>query len=1675
MRYHPARHVQRRAFPEIARLMMFAGLLSSLAGPAQAYESFTLQVSLYQGLNVTTGMTELDPTVLTLIIGGSGDITEIAAPEIAPLFEFSTIVDVYFGLTTDPLQPFEIIGQNILGLAVLDNLSIDLLTDDLLTTLDFSAQSARFDAADLIVLLTPDNTFVILGNITRLPDLTTVQVTSYVPVPEPGTLGLLGVGVVGGIGLTTLTRKRRASKGGRSMKMEKVVLMVFLCVFMWSSVTGAEELRIITKGTGYGSVRGENFLCPTRCTQEYEKGTIVHLKARPFANSRFAGWLVDGISHEGIIRIEKDTVVTAIFERLTGVNRLTVYWYNGNVKQEATIATDEMAVFLKDPEQWGANTEAEYQAAIQEILHRFHPQAKTDDDQRVTVMLLKSPEALSEEQWFTAYTSLKELEYVRDVGPILYTNIQNRSGWGLPLGEIIVCFPANYTDTQVQTIEQKYGLVERKSQRLAGETLHYYHVGDPLESIRIANDLYESGTAESATPDISFPKLQSAIPDDEYFAKHPPQYQEQWHLHNTTYPGQDIHAPDAWDLQKDGTPIRGSRVTIAVVDDEVEIDHQKNGTLTGHEDLQPNASTGLSYDFIENDSDPIDNGKVPHPKMAPDYTCPDQNACHGTAVAGITGGKGFNTIGICGVAPDATLVGHRLIGAMNLSADADIDALTRNNDKIQIYNNSWGYEKMLQPPSESVLKAIKEGVMSGRGGKGNIYVFAAGNTTIKTAQGNVERLWNSNGDGIANSRYVIAVTSSNQEGKLIEVPGANVLVNAPGTGIITTDRTGEKGYNFSQGFLLHSNYWKIFLQREGVPWPICQAIGTLEGKLCDGTPCRYKNADELLLTIHQSLYEQLQGTYTPEEIETYFQTYKQVFIDQAEFRNSESGLSTNYTSFSGTSAAAPVVSGVVALMLQANPDLSWQDVQHILIKTAEKNDCNENSCDSDWTTNGAGYHINHKYGFGRVDALAAVQAALTWTPTKNSPDAIDLMIDSGRNHGDFENAGGITDTFPIEKDLKIEYVEFTLSTPDHPQWTDLKVTLTSPHRTKSVLIEPHEPSQKGSFNNWKFGSVRHFGESSQGVWTVTVEDKIPGNNATGTRFEGELIVYGTALPPYVQKVTAAVGGQPVYAAEWVEDTVDGQPHIVFHMTTPPEPVDPGAEVALSITTSAAMHEISVEVAGQTYPFTSTDQREWTGAITVPTGDEPQVLGLTMRGQDRNDTYLLPFADVHPQNLAEWADRPPSEAGDTVHEVGVSPRYAWRVTLPADGGCEYDQGSGGVLCTFGDSSCFTLPAGALSSLTTLTVNQSPVPEAVITGLQTLHAQVFCAPEDFHAAVRAIVGDESAPAYQVLLETMLTPIQNHLRFSPRNVVQERQYVEIDAHSQTARAISGTYWRPAHSTQPGALALDVRWEPLPAWFSFREPSSALQQQWCQEVPPPLASIFPGPVGPPAAASDHATLRWTIAAREHPAADRCQLRVTLGEPERAALVFEAQPQTLCDQFQELTDDVTATATYPWREVERIVYAGCQKEELPAQTDGPVSFYGMYKYITKIPLTFSNWIALRTLNPQWHPAPPAPIEKSLNSPRDGTLQSVIYTDCQWLEAPSGNWLLDKKNFIHSSRFALVDGLGWQRQYGGRYLCSRRETTMVEWTCGDACRYQETAGQFTLPFPVLDRQLTLTP
>ena len=81
------------------------------------------------------------------------------------------------------------------------------------------------------------------------------------------------------------------------------------------------------------------------------------------------------------------------------------------------------------------------------------------------------------------------------------------------------------------------------------------------------------------------------------------------------------------------------------------------------------------------------------------------------------------------------------------------------------------------------------------------------------------------------------------------------------------------------------------------------------------------------------------------------------------------------TKFQGTSSAAPLAAGAIALVLEANSNLTYRDVMHLIARTSRI----PNIEDADgWIVNGANYHVNEKYGFGVLDVSQLIQEAQKW-------------------------------------------------------------------------------------------------------------------------------------------------------------------------------------------------------------------------------------------------------------------------------------------------------------------------------------------------------------------------------------------------------------------------------------------------------------------------------------------------------------------------------------------------------------------------------------------------------------------------------------------------------------------------------------------------------------------------
>ncbi len=270
----------------------------------------------------------------------------------------------------------------------------------------------------------------------------------------------------------------------------------------------------------------------------------------------------------------------------------------------------------------------------------------------------------------------------------------------------------------------------------------------------------------------------------------------------------------------------------------------------------------------------------------------------------------------------------------------------------------------------------------------------------------------------------------------------------------------------------------------------------------------------------------------------------------------------DYTSnFGGTSSASPLAAGVIALMLEVNSGLGWRDVQHILLGTAARND----ALDGGWVTNGSGRVFNHNYGFGRVDATAAVDRATDWVnvPANVTPFTVSESVSVPIPDN---NTTGITRQLTVSgvpAGFFTEHVEVIFNATHSSRW-DLRVELVSPQGKDSILAESHFDLGI-NYSNWKFTSVAHWGEDPAGAWSLTVSDRLVSD--TGSLTGWTLIIHGFVIDADVVHVDVSHTGFEHGTENWPFNTLDEGL----------QAVDPGGTVRIRAATIGGARTINQSV------------------------------------------------------------------------------------------------------------------------------------------------------------------------------------------------------------------------------------------------------------------------------------------------------------------------------------------------------------------------------------------------------------------------------------------------------------------------------------------------------------------
>ena len=425
-----------------------------------------------------------------------------------------------------------------------------------------------------------------------------------------------------------------------------------------------------------------------------------------------------------------------------------------------------------------------------------------------------------------------------------------------------------------------------------------------------------------------------------------PIWNEQWHLLNTVELGHDINVTGVW---LEGN--LGQNATTAIVDD---------GLDMYSDDLKANYFAEGSYDFN-------DHTDEPRPRLAADH--------HGTRCAGEVAAARNDVCGV-GVAYESKVAGLRIL-SKSISDEDEAVAINYAMDRTQIYSCSWGPPDngmAMDAPSTLIKKAIQNGIQKGRGGKGSIFVFAAGNGAASED--------NCNFDGYTNSIYSITV-------------GA-------------VDRMGQHPYYSEK----------------------CSA--------------------SLVVTYSSGRTDAIHTT--------------------------DVGANQCYSKHGGTSAAAPLGAGIMALVLNVRPELNWRDLQYLCVETAVPINTD---IEGEWQDTYIGKKYSHTFAYGKLDAYALVDKAKTWQSVK--PQAWFKTPWLYVRHDIPEGDQGLASTFVVTPEMlkeanveRLEHVQVQMNV-EHSQRGDLSVELISPKGVVSHLsaTRRHDKAEAG-YDNWTFMSVVHW-------------------------------------------------------------------------------------------------------------------------------------------------------------------------------------------------------------------------------------------------------------------------------------------------------------------------------------------------------------------------------------------------------------------------------------------------------------------------------------------------------------------------------------------------------------------------------------------------------------------------
>lgn len=473
-----------------------------------------------------------------------------------------------------------------------------------------------------------------------------------------------------------------------------------------------------------------------------------------------------------------------------------------------------------------------------------------------------------------------------------------------------------------------------------------------------------------------------------------------------------------------------------------------NGVEGTHEDIKDNYRADLSKNFSQ---DALITARPQGPVQQDDN--------HGTAVAGVAAARGGNGIGGAGAAPYAGIAGLRVCLGKGNPGDP--------SGTLQDAYDAYLWKSGLNNTTLAIESAPAIHIKNHSYGPDEPFDTGPGNERIK----NVLQATSEN----AVIHVVSAGNSRNQdqETKLVSCEDAN------------------KDFTLTSPYVL----------------PVA-ALGS------DGTYAVYSSyGANVFVTAPSSSYSNYFSITTTDRTGNDFGYNKYDAEKNPKGDDRETFPNTNYTStFGGTSSAAPLVSGIMALGKEANPLMSIRMAKHALSlpTVTDKVD----APNDEWILNNGvdiRRNFNPNYGFGliRADKFVGKIEEVAYITTEKIVDIDATDVNKSIPDND---PGGHEVTFSVNPALPVESVEVGLKF-SHERRGDLRAYLISPDGTQSRLfndtsvtipgVDQQDNAAVTDFE-WTFLTNAFWGEQKNGTWTLKMVDVAPDNTGLwlqyGVRF-----------------------------------------------------------------------------------------------------------------------------------------------------------------------------------------------------------------------------------------------------------------------------------------------------------------------------------------------------------------------------------------------------------------------------------------------------------------------------------------------------------------------------------------------------------------------------------------------